>query len=265
MAVATLVFRLGRGKFVHIAPSRKAFVRDTLNREGLLTLGRLAGIYAFVAVFFSLWDQSGGEWVLQARRMDLHFAGITWLPAQIQLVNAVMVLAFIPLFQFVVYPAVSRVFPLTSLRKIGLGLAVTGSSFLVSAWIERRLAAGATPNIGWQLPAYALLTAGEVMVSITALDFSYTQAPKSMKSAVMAVYLLSVTAGNLFTGLVHKVIQRPDGTVRLGGSDYYLFFAGLAVAAAVVFSFVALAYKEKTHLQDEAPSAGPLEEAGAGI
>ena len=163
----------------------------------------------FVAVFWSLWDQSGGEWVLQADKMDLHFAGITWLPSQIQAVNAIMILAFIPLFQYLIYPAISRVFPLTPLRKIGLGLVVTGASFLVSAWIETQLRAGLRPNIGWQLPAYALLTAGEIMVSITSLEFSYTQAPKKMKSIIMAVYLWSISAGNAFTALVHLFIQNP--------------------------------------------------------
>jgi POT family proton-dependent oligopeptide transporter len=190
--------------------------------------------------------------VLQATKMNLHFMGITWLASQIQALNAIMILAFIPLFQFVVYPAISKVYPLTPLRKIGIGLVVAGSSFLVSAWIETQISAGLTPSIIWQFPAYALLTAAEIMVSITSLEFSYTQAPKSMKSIVMAVYLWSISAGNAFTALVHVFIQRPDGTVKLSGSSYYLFFAGLAVASAVVFTFFALRHKEKTHLQDEA-------------
>ena len=220
MAIATVIFWMGRKKFVHIPPGGRTFLRDTFNREGFATLGRLAVIYAFVAVFWSLWDQSGGEWVLQADKMDLHFAGITWLPSQIQAVNAIMILAFIPLFQYLIYPAISRVFPLTPLRKIGLGLVVTGSSFLISAWIESQIKAGLRPNIGWQLPAYALLTAGEIMVSITSLEFSYTQAPKTMKSIVMALYLWSITAGNAFTALVHVFIQNRDGTLKLSGSAY---------------------------------------------
>src|SRR6185295_12162569 len=114
--------------------------------------------------------------------------------SQIQAVNGLMILAFIPLFQYVIYPAISRVFPLTPLRKIGLGLVVTGLSFFVSAWIETRLAAGAKPSIGWQLPAFALLSAGEVMVSITGLEFAYTQAPKPLKAMVQALYLLSISA-----------------------------------------------------------------------
>jgi len=261
MAIATVILWMGRKKFVHIPPGGRTFLRDTFNREGFATLGRLAVIYAFVAVFWSLWDQSGGEWVLQADKMDLHFAGITWLPSQIQAVNAIMILAFIPLFQYLIYPAISRVFPLTPLRKIGLGLVVTGSSFLISAWIESQIKAGLRPNIGWQLPAYALLTAGEIMVSITSLEFSYTQAPKTMKSIVMALYLWSITAGNAFTALVHVFIQNRDGTLKLSGSAYYLFFAVLSAASAVVFTFFAMRYREKIHLQDEFPVDRPPPEA----
>ena len=178
MLLAAFVFWKGRYKFAHIPPTGNAFLRNTFSREGLTTLGRLAVIFAFVAIFWSLWDQSGGEWVTQAEKMDLRFAGINWLSSQIQALNAIMILSFIPLFQYVIYPGISKVFPLTPLRKIGLGLIVTGLSFFISAWIENQLAAGLKPSIGWQIPAYALLSAGEVMVAITGLEFAYTQAPK---------------------------------------------------------------------------------------
>jgi POT family proton-dependent oligopeptide transporter len=253
MLLAAFVFWLGRFKFAHIPPAGKAFLRETFSREGVVTLGRLGLVYAFVAIFWSLWDQSGGEWVTQAEKMNLHFAGINWLSSQIQALNAIMILAFIPLFQYVIYPGISTVFPLTPLRKIGLGLVVTGLSFLVSAWIENQLAAGLKPSIGWQIPAYALLSAGEVMVSITGLEFAYTQAPKSMKSMVMALYLLSISAGNLFTAIVHWFIANPDGSVKLHGAAYYNFFAYLSIGCVAVWIFVAKSYRGKSYLQGTTP------------
>jgi len=222
-------------------------------REGWLVIGRLCIIYAFIAIFWSLWDQSGGEWVTQAEKMDLHFAGIDWLSSQIQALNAIMILSFIPLFQYVIYPVINKVFTLTPLRKIGLGLIVTGCSFMVSAWIETQIASGHRPNIGWQIPAYALLSAGEVMVSITGLEFAYTQAPKPMKAIVQSLYLLAVSAGNLFTALVHVFIANDDGTVKLQGASYYNFFAFLSIGCVALWIFVARAYKEKTYLQGETP------------
>jgi POT family proton-dependent oligopeptide transporter len=193
--------------------------------------------------------------------MDLHFLGINWLASQIQALNAIMILAFIPLFQYGIYPAVSKVFPLTPLRKIGLGLIVTGLSFFVSSWIENQIAAGLHPNIGWQIPAYALLSAGEVMVSITGLEFAYTQSPPALKAMVQAIYLLAVSGGNLFTALVHGFIANPDGTVKLQGASYYNFFAWLSIGCVAIFVFVAKAYSGKTYVQGETPV--PLAEAAA--
>lgn len=258
MLLATFVFWAGRFKFAHIPPVGKSFIPATFNREGLSAMGRLSILFIFVAIFWSLWDQSGGEWVLQAAKMDLQFAGITWIASQIQALNAIMILAFIPIFQYLIYPAIDKVFPLTPLRKIGLGLIVTGLSFFVSAWIETQISAGLRPNIGWQIPAYALLSAGEVMVSITALEFAYTQAPKHMKSIVMALYLLSVSAGNAFTALVHWFIANPDGTTKLAGASFYNFFAWLSIGCVAVWIFVAKAYQEKVYLQG-GPTAAEIE------
>jgi len=261
MLLAAFVFWSGRYKFAHIPPKGKAFLQETMTPASLAAMGRLIVLFAFVAIFWSLWDQSGGEWVLQAAKMDLHFAGINWLSSQIQALNAIMILAFIPLFQYFIYPTVSRVFPLTPLRKIGLGLIVTGLSFLVSAWIETQLASGLKPSIGWQIPAYALLSAGEVMVSITALEFAYTQAPTHLKAVVQALYLLSVSAGNAFTALVHFFIANPDGTTKLHGAAYYNFYAYLSIGCVAVWIFVAKAYKEKTYLQGATPV--PLADAAS--
>jgi POT family proton-dependent oligopeptide transporter len=120
---------------------------------------------------------------------------------------------------------------------------------------ETQLAAGLKPSIGWQLPAYALLSAGEVMVSITGLEFAYTQAPKHMKAMVQSIYLLAVSAGNLFTALVHVFIANPDGTVKLTGAAYFNFFAALSIGCVALYVFVARAYQEKTYLQDDAAPA----------
>lgn len=255
MLIAVYVFWSGRYRFAHIPPGGKNFLRDTFNWESAKALGRLAIIFAFMIVFWALWDQSGSEWVAQAERMnlDVHLLGarFTLLSSQIQVVNAILTVAFIPLFQYVVYPAINRVWLLTPLRKIGLGLFTIGLSFLVSAWIETQLATGHPLSIGWQMPAYVLLTAGEVMASITALEFAYTQAPRHLKSIVQALYLLSVSLGNLFAAGVHWVIANPDGTTKLHGAAYYNFYATISIVASVVFIFFALRYRGKTYLQGE--------------
>lgn len=197
-------------------------------------------------MFWSLYNQSGSAWILQADKMDLHALGREWLPAQIHTINPILILAFIPLFSYGIYPAVNRVYRLTPLRKMGIGFFLTALAFAVSAWIEHMIAAGQRPTIYWQLLAYIILTAGEVMVSITGLEFSYTQAPASLKSVVMALWLLAVSVGSLFTWAVNQFIQNADKTSKLPGPSYYWFFAATMTVTALLYLFVAVKYRERT-------------------
>lgn len=59
----------------------------------------------------------------------------------------------------------------------------------------------------WLLPQYIVLTAGEVLFSITSLSFSFTQAPKSMKAVVQALYLLTTALGNLIDIIVISALS----------------------------------------------------------
>src|SRR5262249_9640185 len=56
MALAAVVFWLGRRKFVHIPPAgRAAYAREVINWETAKILGYLLIPLPFVAVFWSLW------------------------------------------------------------------------------------------------------------------------------------------------------------------------------------------------------------------
>lgn len=249
MALATVVFWMGRNKFVHIPPGGSEFVKEVFSSDGLKALGRLGLLYVFVAIFWSLYDQTGSAWVLQAKRMDRMLFGVEILPSQVQAINPLLIMVYIPLFTYVIYPAVNRVFALTPLRKMALGMFLTVPSFLISAFIETRLSAGHSVNVSWQLLAFAVLTAAEVMVSITGLEFSYTQAPNRMKSIVMAAYLLSVWLGNVFTAAVNAVLQNPDGSSSVSETTYYLLFSVAMSLAAVGFVGVAKTYRQQSFVQ----------------
>jgi proton-dependent oligopeptide transporter, POT family len=274
MAISTFCFWLGRWKFVHIPPGGKAFLKETFSREGLGVIARLSILYVFVTMFWALFDQTASAWVLQAENMERHVFPPGWqgavgnllsgvgleryawlakyevLSSQLQAVNPILVMLMIPLFSYVVYPLAGRVVRVTPLRKISMGLFVSVAAFALSAVIEAWIATGARPGYLWQVAAYVPMTAAEIMVSITCLEFSYTQAPKKMKSLVMGVYLLSISLGNAFTSAVNFAIQNPDKTSKLSGPAYYWFFTGLMLVVAVGFVAVAAGYREKTYIQD---------------
>jgi POT family proton-dependent oligopeptide transporter len=214
MALATVMFWMGRNKFVHIHAGGRKFFDELASREGMMALGKLIPLFLFIAAFWALYDQTGSSWVFQAAQMDRNFLGMTWLESQVQAVNPVLILTFIPLFTFVLYPAMDRVFKLTPLRKIGMGFSLMVATFALSALIQTWIDGGASPSIGWQFLAYVLITASEIMVSIVGLEFAYTQAPKNMKSMVMSLYLLSVFVGNFFTSQINRFIQIPSAATR---------------------------------------------------
>jgi len=249
MLLATLIFRSGRRHFAHIPPGGMAFVRQVFSAEGLKVLARLCVIYAFIAVFWALFDQTGSSWVLQAAHMDRLVWGYEILPSQMQAANPLLVMVLIPLFSYLIYPAINRLFELTALRKIVIGMFMTVLAFAIPTWVQMQIDAGLSPHIVWQLLAYVLLTSAEVMISITCLEFSYTQAPERMKSFVMAFFMLSIAAGNLFTAAVNFFIQNDDGSSKLAGADYFLFFTGFMLLTAVAFAALVHFYKAESHLQ----------------
>ncbi len=249
MLLATVIFWLGRHRFVHIRPGGLAFVRDTLSGEGLRTLARLAAIYLFLAMFWALFDQTGSSWVLQAQKMDRMVLGYEILPSQMQAANPLLIVILVPLFNRWGYPALARFIEPTALNKMSAGLALTVLSFALAAWIQTRIDEGLTPTIGWQLLAYLFLTAAEVMVSITGLEFSYTQAPNTMKSFVMSFYMASVATGNLFTSAVNFTIQGADGSNYLDGALYFWFFTALMAITALLFIAYSRRYREQRYVQ----------------
>ncbi len=213
MMLATIVFWAGRARFAIVPPAGKAWAKEVFSPDGMKLVVSLLGIYFFVACFWMLWDQANGNtWTLQAQsslmNKNLGF-GITLLPAQLQVVNGLFILVLAPLFSYAVYPFFGRFFTVTPLRKIGAGLFMVASSFIIVAWIEGRIQEGHVVSAWWQILAYVVLTASEVLVSITALEFSYKQAPLRIKSFIMALFLLSTSLGNLMIAGVNSAMVKP--------------------------------------------------------
>ncbi len=262
MALATIVFWMGRKKFVHIPPvGLRTYAREIFNKEtGKIILNVLMPV-PFVMMFWALWQQNFSSWIVQAESMDRHLFGIDWLSSQIQTVNPIFILLMLPLFSYWIYPLVEKVVKLTPLRKIGAGLFITAASFFIVAMIQTRIDAGGRPNIIWQVWAFVVLTAGETLVSPTHLEFSYTQGPVKMKSLIMCTYLLAVSLGNVFTAVVNWVIQNPDGSVKLHGTSYFMFFFWVMLATGVLFVVVTPFYRGRTYLQDQTRVTGEAEPA----
>ncbi len=223
---------------------------------GIRSVWRVLSVFAFIPFFWALWDQSQSEWVLQAKKMDLLFLGIRWEAEQISFVNAAFILLFIPIFSFGIFPALNKMgLKVTPLRKIGAGLVVTSLSFVIIAIIQGWIDGGATPNIAWQILAFVVLTAGEVLISITCLEYAYTQSPPSMKSTIMACYLLSVTLGNVLVSVIQNNIKSGGFFAQFHGAGFFWLFTGICATTAVVFMLVSPFIKEKSYIVGQGQSS----------
>jgi len=159
-------------------------------------------------IFWALFDQQASRWIYQAESMNRNIFGWTITPDQVPTLNPLILLPMIWVFDKLIYPGLERVgLGLRMLSRMTIGMLLASLAFAASGTLE--LAIDLLPEnsvfIAWQIPQYFLVCAGEVMVSITGLEFAYSQAPASMKSVVMAVWYLTIALGNALVALVAKL------------------------------------------------------------
>ena len=256
MALATLFFWLGRKDFAHIPPRGIIYFRETFSLESLRPIFRLSLIFSFVIMFWALFDQIGTSWQIQARSLNRTlpnwipvFGGKDMLASQVAAVwNPLFILILIPFFSRIVYPTLSKICDLSALKKMSIGFWVMGFSFSIIAVLQHFIDAGYYPSVGWQILGCFFLTASEVMISITCLEFAYTQAPKTMKSFVMAFFLLTVSLGNFLTSQVKFLLLESDGSSKMSAVQEFWFWTILILLTAFAFRFVSRRYKPVEYL-----------------
>ncbi|XP_070494678.1 peptide transporter family 1-like [Chironomus tepperi] len=92
-------------------------------------------------------------------------------------------------------------------------------------------------NMLWLIPQYVIMTLGEVMFSVTGLQFSYTQAPDSMKSVIQGCWQLTVAVGNIIVTIV-------VGAKFFDSQTYeFLLFACLMFVDMIIFAWLGYRYK----------------------
>src|SRR5262245_12755937 len=218
---------------------------------GVRSVLRVLVLFALVTPFWSLFDQKASTWVLQANAMSKP----SWFqPAQMQALNPALVMLLIPFNNLVLYPALKRLgYELTALRRMTAGIAFAGLSWIVVGAMQLVLDHGNVFTITWQVLPYIFLTFGEVLVATTGLEFAYSQAPPSMKGAIMAFWNLSVTIGNLWVLVANSGVQNSAVTKLIASTGFgvtafqMFFFAAFAFVAALAFGLVARTYPVVDH------------------
>jgi len=269
MAMALLLYVAARRDYVRVPPVGKAgtgffdlirarfsgaeALRAKHGDEGVAAMRsvfKIALVFLPFVAFWALYFQYGSSWFDQAKRMDLNVFGWKMQPAQMEALNAILILVMVPFFAYVVYPAAERAgLRPTLLRRMTAGMFITVPAFLSAALIQRWIEAGETPSIGWQVIQYVIISIAETLISVTALEFAYTQAPKSMKSTIMSLWFLTLAGGNWLTGIVTRNVRFETR------SGYFLFWALFMLGGAVLFALVAAFYKPVEFVPAAEPEA----------
>lgn len=97
-------------------------------------------LYIPLPIFWALFDQQGSRWTFQATQMTGYISKFYSIkPDQMQVLNPLIVVFCIPLFNFWIYPALERINIKTELQKLTFGMVLCGVAFVISGFLELKL------------------------------------------------------------------------------------------------------------------------------
>ena len=270
MAIATFIFWRGSKHYVRVPPVRekphagffKVFFAALLGKrgpgkdfwsaarchfcEGEISAAKsvppILFVFALVPVFWSLFDQTNSTWVLQGEKMvPVKILGLDIGAEQMQSMNPLIVMGLVPLFTLWIYPRIGRY--ASPLRRMSFGMFLAAGSYLVVAALQARIEHGAQLSVLWQTVPYLILTAAEVLISTTGLEFAFREAAPQLKSTIMSFWLLTVAFGDLFVAVITKIFSAPGNSEASVSTGRFLMYSGLTFGVAILFSLVAAFYQ----------------------
>jgi POT family proton-dependent oligopeptide transporter len=122
------------------------------------------------------------------------------------------------------------------------------------AGLQREIETGVQLSVMWQTVPYVILTAAEVLISATGLEFAFREASAELKSTIMSFWLLTVTVGDLFVVGITKLFSESGAGNHAASvsTNRFLLYAGLTFVVAILFSIIATNY----HYRDESAARG---------
>ncbi|KAJ9464504.1 putative peptide transporter ptr2 [Diplonema papillatum] len=150
----------------------------------------------------------------------------SWLsPESLNVVGSATLILMIPIFDKFVFPFLSsRGWNPSPLRRITIGFFLVALAMFYCGALEVFLHQrgrydenddyiadeGKTISVWWQIPPYFTIAMSEIFASVGGLEYAYTEAPKSMKSVIMAMFLLTNAAGSIIGIIISPVVKPPN-------------------------------------------------------
>ncbi|KAJ3269329.1 hypothetical protein HDV01_001573 [Terramyces sp. JEL0728] len=211
-------------------------------------------------IFWMGFNQNSNVWQDSTDRLGVSVMNSETLNS---VVNPIFIVLLAPIFNAYIYPLIPKKYGL--LHRMCVGYLFAAVSFIACALIENYVEDRCTidktlqkndyyfgkcaypqlDNLIWAIP-YFLITCGEVLVSISGLNFMYEEVGKRTKSSSLALWLLTSSLGSFIAGRLLKIV---DPTLKSEGGNSYVYFyylcAGIIMGAFVLQCILAWFYVPK--------------------
>ncbi|GBO27158.1 Solute carrier family 15 member 1 [Araneus ventricosus] len=116
------------------------FADDKFDRELIFDIKsflQVMWMYIPLPVYWLLYEQQGSTWILQSARMDGKVGAYHIKPDQMQIVNPIFIIIFIPVFNSVIYPLLLKCgLCRTPLQRMTVGGVLVAVAFVMTGFIQ---------------------------------------------------------------------------------------------------------------------------------
>lgn len=207
---------------------------------------QMAAVLVFIVlclIFFTLYEQTYGSWVLFSDRVMNHRAlGVEWNASELTSLGAVFILVLAPIFAWLWPRLEARGWNPSKPAKSAYGLILAGASFLVLVWSARHPEANGLTGIWWFVLAYFVLEVGEMLLSPIGLSAVTELSVPSVVGLMMGGWFLGTSYSEVLAAQLGKLsaIEIPEGEVlnvaeALARYDeLFVFSAQIGIACGLV-------------------------------
>ncbi|KAJ3091398.1 hypothetical protein HK102_000674 [Quaeritorhiza haematococci] len=202
--------------------------------------------------FWMAFDQNGTTWQNQYAQMNWKWGPVTFSDQMSSNLNPVFIIALVPVFSHFVYPFVEKRFgEFKLLDRMLVGMFLAGISFVIVGIFQTVIDSNldvlewdAKAELyicnqdknpercmhgAWQIIPYFVLTCGEILFSISGLNFTYNEVGKRMKASSASLWLLMVSIGNILAASLGELYS------QVGPMKFLFINSGLIFAAMLIY------------------------------
>lgn len=199
-------------------------------------------VFLFFPFYWAAYSQMLTNFISQAGTMETH-----GIPNDILTnIDPLAIIVFVPILDRIVYPGLRRIgMTFSPVTRITWGFILCSFAMAYAAILqnviyqsppcfESPLASdclgGKIPNkvhVAMQVPAYLLIALSEIFTSATGLEYAFTKAPHTMRSFVMAIFLVTNAGGTLLAWAFTPLTVDPWITWLYSALSLEVFLAGI--------------------------------------